>query len=744
MYQDLEDDASGDEHQNQTKSAGAQSHYPKIDFKFGGFDDDFYEEEEALPQNARSLAIHQIRTSDTRVFDGSSTSIGTIQSISSVSSSAQGSAAGSAAGSVRSSHAGLSIHSAGEFMQPPAVSQFQEERRAFQKFKKQRIDGGGFMPVMPNKVDHTPAGFRFQKHAADEGHVSNYIIDVKDQKITGSYKGKSKRSQPPSTNPHHAEYDPLNFILGHTKGIVARTDPTNLTTKNLYEPDRSQAMIASGIPTVPSSMALPTDGSRSLYPTSGPGFNAINSSDSPPPNGSQADSLFQDESLHMGAMSWELSGDIDETIRRNFVSEDEVITHQVRKTHFERQNSEWSNSTALQGGFNMATVYVNHFGDDNVVKTEVAAEIRLLNCDKYGNYKGEYQGSVKKRNRLWVIEQYKWWDAEMKAASYAYREFMEMRPAERMEAINAVRMPITHWAGGSRAAARDVFEQNDLPAIYKKKWDAQKERRERLERIVKAPTKAASKKSSRSGASQHTSKAVSVHGKLGDMDGPLKSTPATQHGTHGFGNTRNSKKHVYALAERAVRGKSTRQIRTPGPNQRQGAGSGSNDNGSVRSSSSGSTITPSRSDEFAAGSFSGGSGYSVAGPRSVACRGEYPPPVSRPLHAQNRYAGSKQGSKSGSATSSSATNRGKNDMSSIRTDIAGAELLEFDDSPLFQDLSDVAFPLAGLNTSQVEQMKLAEKQSSARGRVVVVRLHATVEFSGDAIAKRVFGGSKLF
>ena len=50
MYQDLEDDASGDEHQNQTQFSGAQSHYPKSDFKFGGFDDDFYEEEEALPR----------------------------------------------------------------------------------------------------------------------------------------------------------------------------------------------------------------------------------------------------------------------------------------------------------------------------------------------------------------------------------------------------------------------------------------------------------------------------------------------------------------------------------------------------------------------------------------------------------------------------------------------------------------------------------------------------------------------
>ena len=332
----------------------------------------------------------------------------------------------------------------------------------------------------------------------------------------------------------------------------------------------------------------------------------------------------------------------------------------------------------------------------------------------------------------------------MKAASDAYRELMEMRPAERMEAINVARMPITHWAGGSRAAVRDIFEQNDLPAIYKKKWDAQKERRESLERIVKGPAKAASQKSSRSGASQHTSKTVSVHGKLGDMDGPVESIPATQHGTHGVGKTRNSRRHVYALAERAIRAKSIRQSRTPGSNQRQGAGRGSHDNGSVRSSSSSSTITPSRGGGVAVGRFSGGSEYSVAGPRSFACQGEYPPLGTRPSHAQNCYTRSKQGSKFGSATSSSATNRGENDTPSIRTDIAGAELLEFDDSPLFQDLSEVSFPLDGLNTSQVEQMKLAEKQSSTRGRVVVVRLHATVEFSGETIAKRVFGGSKLF
>lgn len=743
MYQGLEDDASGDEHQNQIQSAGAQNHYPKSDFKFGGFDDDSYEDEEALPENARSLAIQQIRSSDTRVFDGSSTSIGTIQCISSISGSVQASVAGSVAGSVRGSLGDLSIHSSSS-MQPPAVQNFQEKRRAFQKFKKQRTDGGGFIPVMPNKVDHTPAGFRFQKHAADEDPASNYIIDVKDQKITGNYKGKAKRSQPLSTNPHDAEYDPLNFVLGHTNGIVARTDPANLTTKNLYELDRSQAMIESGIPPVSSGMALSTDGSRPLYLTSGPGLNAIHSGDRLPANRPQADSLFQDESLDTNVMSWEPSADIDATIRRNFVSEDEVITHQARKTQFERQNSEWSNSAALQGGFNIANVYVNHFGDCNVVKTEVAAEIRLLNWDQHGNYKSEYQGSVKKRIRLWVIEQYKWWDAEMKAASDAYRELMEMRPAERMEAINAARMPITHWAGGSRAAARDVLESNDLRAIYRKKWDVQKERHERLERIVKAPAKAASQKSSRYGGYQHTSETVSVHGKLGDMDGPLKSTSATQHCIHGVGKTRNSTRHVYALAERAIRAKSLRQTRTPSSNQREGAGRGSHDNSSVHSSSSGSTITPSRGRGVAIGSFSSSSGYSVVGPRSVASEGEYPPLGSRASHAQNRCTRSKQGSKIGSATSSLATNRGKIDTASIRTDIAGAELLDFDDSPLFRDLSDVSFPLDGLNTSQVEQMKLAEKQSSTRGRVVVIRLHATVKFSGEAIAERVFGGSKLF
>ena len=167
MYQDLEDDASDDEHQNQSQSAGAQSHYRKSNFKFGGFNDDFYDEEEALPGNARSLAIHQIRTSDTRVFDGSSTSIGTIQSISSITGSVQGSVVDPAAGSVHGSLADLSIHSGGS-MQLPAVPQFQEKRKAFQKLKKRRTDGGGFISVVPNKVDHTPARFRFQKHAADE------------------------------------------------------------------------------------------------------------------------------------------------------------------------------------------------------------------------------------------------------------------------------------------------------------------------------------------------------------------------------------------------------------------------------------------------------------------------------------------------------------------------------------------------------------------------------------------------
>lgn len=743
MYQDLEDDASGDEHQNQAQSAGAQSHYPKSDFEFACFDDDFFEEEAALPENSRSLAIHQIRSSDTRVFDGSSTSIGTIQSISSLSGSIQGSVAGSAAGSGRGSLVDLSIHSYGS-MQSPAVPQFQERRRAFQKSKKQGTDGGGFIPVMPNKAGHIPPGFRFQKHAADEDPASNFIIDVKDQKITGSYKGKAKRSRPASNNPHDAEYDPLNFVLGHTKGIVVRTDPTNLTTKNLYQLDRSQTMTASGIPTVLSCMALPTDGRRPLYPASGAGINATNSGGRKPVNVSQVDSLLQDESVDTDPMSWEPSADIDETIRKNFVPEDEVIIHQARKTQFERQNSEWSNSAALEDGFNMANVYVNHFGDDNVVKTEVAAETRLLNWDQYGNYKGEYQGSVKKRIRLWAIEQYKWWDAEMKAASDAYRELMEMRPVERMEAINAARMPITHWAGGSRAAARDVSEQNDLPAIYRKKWDAQKERRERLERIVKVPAKAASLKSLRSEASQYTSKTAPVHGKLGDMDGPLNSTSATQHGTHGVGKTRNSQRHVYALAERAVRAKSIRQTSTPGSNQRQRAGRGSRDDGPVRSSPSGSTITPTRGGGFDVGSFSGGSGYSVTGPRSVASQDKYRPLGSRPSHAQSRYTCSKQGSKFGSFTSSTGTNRGKNDKASIRTDIAGAELLELDDSPLFHDLSDISFPLDGLNTSQVEQLKLAEKQANTRGRVVLVRLHATVEFSGEAIAKRVFGGSKLF
>ena len=124
-------------------------------------------------------------------------------------------------------------------------------------------------------------------------------------------------------------------------------------------------------------MALSADGSRPLYPTSGPGLNAINSGDRPPANGSQANSLFQDESVDTDAMSWKPPVDIDETIRKNFVSEDEVITHQARKTQFEIQNSEWSNSAALQEGFNISNVYVNHFGDDNVVKTEAAAEIRL-------------------------------------------------------------------------------------------------------------------------------------------------------------------------------------------------------------------------------------------------------------------------------------------------------------------------------------------------------------------------------
>lgn len=734
MYQDLEDDASGDEGQN-------QSHYQKSDFKFDGFDDEFYEEV-ALPTNARSLAIHQIRTSDTRVFDGSSTSIGTIQSISSASGSVQGSVNGTAAGSVRGPLAELSIRSGGS-IQTLAVPQFQEKRRAFQKFKKQRTDGGGFIPVMPNKVDHTPAGFRFQKHAPVEDPASNYIIDVKDQKITGSYKSKSKRSQQPSTNPHDAEYDPLNFILCHTKGQVARAGPTNLTTGNLYEMGHNQAMIASGIPTVSSAMDLSTNGSRPLYPISRLGLNAINPSIRPPANGPQADSLLQNESVNMDAMSWEPSAAIDETIRKNFASEDEVITHQARKSQFERQNSDWSNSAAFQEGFTMTNVYVNHFADDNVVKTEVAAEIRLLNWDQYGNYKGKYQGSVKKRIRLWVIEQYKWWDAEMKAASDAYRELMEMRPAERIEAINAARMPITHWAGGSRAAARDVFEQNDLSAIYKKKWDAQKERRERLELIVKAPATAASQKSSRSGASQQMSRTVSVHGKLGDMDGRLEST-TTHHGTHGVGETRNSKRHVYALAERAIRAKSNNcQARTSGYNQSQGAGSGSRDNGSLCSSSSGSTITPRRGG-VAVASFSGGSGYSVAGPRSAASQHEYLPLGGQHSHAQIRYTRSKQGSRFGSGTSTSATNRGRNGTASIRTNIAGAELLEFDDSPLFQDLSDVIFPFDGLNAFHLEQMDLAKRQSSTRGRVVVVRLHATVEFSGEAIARRVFGGSKLF
>lgn len=79
---------------------------------------------------------------------------------------------------------------------------------------------------------------------------------------------------------------------------------------------------------------------------------------------------------------------------------------------------------------------------------------------------------------------------------------------------------------------------------------------------------------------------------------------------------------------------------------------------------------------------------------------------------------------------------------SVTDEINVTDLLECDDSPELQMPPDIT----GSDTIELERnakkyLDVAVNNSSGRGRVVVVRLHQTVEFTPDAFATRVFRGN---
>lgn len=564
MYDDLEeaDSQVGDERPIST-NRNHNSHASFSSFRTQINENYFGEADEVRSELATNLALHTIRSSDTRVPDESS-------SVSNPYESTRGSVTGSSvrSGTNNPSQAGFGY-------------QVQAKKQAFERSRDKRprtddYSAPAFNPVAPKKVQLRPIGYHYQKPQNEVGQTRTWdVIDPETQNIIRS----RNENRQPSKDPNHPINTPLAGVFGSRNVQVAVEDNTVLTSENLDTLNREQpTTLGRGTIGPPSSnMAWSNEGSAPLGPSSRASLRTIGSSHRPSQNDSVGSSIFETESVNSDRTIRPTSTEIHANIRVNFVTRDEALSHQAPKTNFERTNDDWAASRAA------SNVIVNKFGDNNIVKMESQLETRIMDWDEHGNYKNDYKGAVKKRIRRGFIEVIQKLEAEMKEASQVYRELLQMRPEERLAALTAMRKPMTQWASGHGASFDDVFETEAIPGIYKKKWDSKKARRDRLDRILqaKAVPKSRANASSQSGRSQQSEAPSTIGGRLGDLDGPLRSTRAHYSVSGTPFSSRNSVADVRSMSARAV--SAARSARHVG---QKAAGSRS-----VRSAYSSSTIT---------------------------------------------------------------------------------------------------------------------------------------------------------
>lgn len=607
-------------------------------------------------------------------------------------------------------------------------------------------------------ANHKFNGYQYQANRPDQPRMGSTwnTIDPVTGVVHGG--GTEVHKLKHSDNPHHPMNDPLAATFGTTDVREADGDDnttTHLTADNLEEhglfvPQLPAAnRVNDFFGTTYSNAGSPADFDRAPPSVGGYSISNADSSDRP----------SEKSSIYMSGDGSVVSTDtyrptintnphIHADVRANFVTDIDAL-HDMHgpMTEFQRLNSDWlsPNPSTLQA-------ITMKIGEGNVMQLKVKSEERTRKMDMFGNYKdgSKSHGEVAKRFRRGFMEMVKRLEDEMLKASAEYRKWRMMSPDERVELLREIRRPTVQFNGSWVPVDGDSMEA-PLPKIYRRMARDHRRKVQRMRDLLERRS-SVSVRSKSVTSTGTTDTRPAIGGTLGDCDSQYffaehihgnNTNDDLESNSRLLSSAQSSLKRLSLFEAREYRGReSSRRIQSE-RRQRNASQLSASLLSAAGSSSSRSTVR-----QQTRNIHSSAQGSSNA--------------VSRPLQTPSKNSSASLMPPPSNSRASSYHPNTENTIRNIRTsghgDVTSSttgrsvtdginnfqDLLEFDDSPELQMPSDISGPgseTLELDANMERFLDIAIKDSSGRGRVVVVRLHQLVEFTPGAIARRVFGGN---
>ena len=627
-------------------------------------------------------------------------------------------------------------------------------------YRGKRSIAPAFKPKKPTTVPNSRlTGYQYQANRPDQKQVGRAWTTL--DPLTGNEIGRRPKAHQlrHSDDAQHPINNPLAATFGTTNVRDADADANatayltvdNLEEHGIFVPQfRASDRVNDFRDTSHSNAGSSADFNRP--PPSDGGYSISNADSSDRP--SEKSSIYMLDNLSVISTSTyvpaiDRNPHIHADVRANFVTDvDALHDMHAPETEFERNNRDWRavNPSTLKH-------IIMNIGDGNIIQLNVKSEERTRKMDMFGNYKdgSKAHGEVAKRFRRGFMEMVKRLEDEMVKASIEYRKWRMMSPDDRVLLLKEIRRPMVQFNGTWVPADGDSTSPDvPLPLIYKKEA-ADRRRNVKTLRDLLERKSSVSVRSKSVTSTGTTDPREAVSGNLGDCDSQYIFAE------HIHGNNTNddidSNARLLSSAQSSLKRLSrfeAREYRT-------------------RESSRRSQMEHKRRNgsQLTAPPFSAAGSSSSRPTVRQQTTGDLQPTAQRTLNITSRphQTPSKNSSVSlmpppSFSRASSYHHSSENTTRNIRTSGHGdatsittrrgvtdginnfADFLEFDDSPELQMVPDIT----GFETIEVERdaktyLDIAVDSSSGRGRVVVVRLHQTVEFTPSAFARRVFGGN---